>query len=399
MERRLSNSSRPARRRCLVLALLALTVVLGSGAAEARPNTHAPAISTWDTRASNIMFGYHRALFGTASSNILSYSANFASTSGVLLAQFGLHYVSYRRRDDEPIARGVSAGGVALFNFALSERYSNGVPPSAFAFYVGGVPTALISGRLNYLSVPAVLGIGVPLSPSPSVTLVPWVELSPGLNFDTRINEISTDDAIEAARDGTLTESEVENLVRQGLDAELKTSLGARAGLSAAFHLGERVDFNADLMIGGSAVALGGGLVIRWDELVPGVRPPGSFTCADFDARARACGGRRRLPERQPGEQPPVAPVQPAVRRTSPLTTPGQRAPAARQRNARPGASALPSGSRPGATGTGARPPPRRQPPPRTRPKPTPVAPPPGPATTPTPSPSDAFPPLRAAPP
>jgi hypothetical protein len=369
-----------------VLALaLALLV---PRAAAARPNTHAPAISTWDTRASNIVFGYQGALFGRTTSNILSYNANFASTSGVLLAQFGLHYISYKRRDDEPLARGVSAGGVALFNFPLSERYTNGVPPSAFAFYIGGVPTALIAGRLNFLSVPAVLGVGVPLSPSPSVTITPWLELSPGLNFDTRINEISTQEAIDAALDGTLTEDEVEDLVREGLDAELKTSLGARAGLSASFHLGERVDLDADLTLGGGAVSLGAGLVIRWDAIVPGVRPPSYGDCADVEERVRACRAGRRLPPRQrpPGEDAPRA--TPPTSGARPAVAPLRRAPA----TVRPGTTRTLPDPRTKPAARRVRPKPAT---PQTSPQPRTAPPPP----TPAPSPSDAFPPLKAAPP
>lgn len=368
-----------------MLALACTLALLVTRGAEARPNTHAPAISTWDTRASNIVFGYHSALIGRTTSNVLSYSANFASTSGVLLAQFGLHYISYRRRDGEPIARGVSAGGVALFNFPLSERYTNGVPPSAFAFYVGGVPTALIAGRLNFLSVPAVIGVGVPLSPSPSVTLTPWLELSPGLNFDTRINEISTQEAIDAALDGTLTQDEVEDLVRQGLDAELETSLGARAGLSAAFHLGERVDLNADLAIGGGALSLGAGLVIRWDEIVPGVRRRSYGDCADIDERVRACRAARRLPPREPAPTERLRVGTPPAR---PAAVPPRRAPTP----ARPGTTRSPTDTRtkPAVRRPQAKPVPTPQPSPQRTTTPPPQAPAPSP---------DAFPPLKAAPP
>jgi hypothetical protein len=399
------KNSRAVARRSSLLAWAALVLALSCwpAPAQARPNTHAPAISTWDTRASNIMFGYHGALFGRTSTSVLSYSANFASTSGVLLAQFGLHYVSYQPRDSEPVARGVSAGGVALFNFPLAERYSNGVPPSAFAFYIGGVPTALISGRLNYLSVPGVLGVGVPLSPGPSVTLTPWIELSPGLNFDTRINEVSTDEAIDAALDGTLTEAEVEDLVRQGLDAKLTTSLGARAGLSAAFHLGERVDLNADLMLGGGALTFGGGLVIRWDEMVPGVRPAAAFSCADIDERVRACRSRRGL-ERPHAPTPRMSPKPETAprRRARPSSTERRRAPTT-PRPPPPGTATHP-GTLPRSSATGARPgtrpsttstrAPAKKPVPRPGTKPAPAR-----TTAPAPSSSDAFPPLKAAPP
>jgi hypothetical protein len=390
MQRRPSQSLSLARRHTTVLGAWFVAVVLCLPASvHARPNTHALAISTWDTRASNIVFGYRRALFGSASTNILSYSANFASTSGILLAQFGLHYVSYRRTDGEPLARGVSAGGVALFSFPLSPRYTNGVAPSAFAFYVGAVPTALIAGRLNFLSVPGVLGVGVPLSPSPKVTLTPWLELSPGLNFDTRFNEVSTDAAIDAALDGTLTEAEVEDLVRQGLDANLETSLGVRGGLSAAFHVGERVDINADLTFGGGSVGFGGALVIRWDEMVRGVRPPGSFECEGLDARVRACRAARRAPGGQPRpQQPPAAGATvrpaPAPQRQAPASSTAPRPATTRPPSASPAPAA--------ATPRQQRPPPKRAPAPPPAPS-APVKP------APAPSPSDAYPPLKAAPP
>src|SRR6185295_13711640 len=99
-----------------------------SGTALARPNTHAPAISTWDGRASSVVLGIGHSLGGAGDFTRLSYNANFSSTSGVLSAQFGVHYLTYRDHDDSVLARGFSAGGVALFNFPLAERFANGIP-------------------------------------------------------------------------------------------------------------------------------------------------------------------------------------------------------------------------------------------------------------------------------
>src|SRR5690606_21342887 len=138
----------------------------------------------------------------------------------ILSAQFGAHYVTFEQDAAAPLARGVSAGGVALISLPLASRFDNGVPKSSFAFYIGGVPTAMFSGRLNFISVPLVLGVGLPFSPSPYVTFRPWVELSPGLNFDTRIDEVPARAAIQAAMDGTLTRDEVEDLIEEGLNIQ-----------------------------------------------------------------------------------------------------------------------------------------------------------------------------------
>jgi hypothetical protein len=248
-----------------------VATLLVSLAAEALPNTHAPAISTWDPRASSVVFGLGRAMSGDGSFTFTSYNANFSSTNGVLSAQFGAHYITFVDTEGGPTARGASASGVALISLPLASRFDNGVPRSAFAFYVGGVPTAMFSGQLNYISVPLVLGVGIPLSPSRYLTFRPWVELSPGLNFDTHIQGVSTDEAIQAAMDGTLTQEEVEDLVEEGLDIQRETTVGKRAGLSIAAHLGERVDFDVNLMLGAGhpgALSLGAGLVVRWDALV-----------------------------------------------------------------------------------------------------------------------------------
>jgi hypothetical protein len=381
--------------------LAALTLLTIGALASARPYTHAPAISTWDTRASSVVLGLGRAVSGDGAFTLASYTANFSSTNGILSAQFGAHYLTYQDTDASPTARGFSAGGVALINVPLSERLANGLPGSSFAFYIGGVPTALFSGQLNFISVPLVLGIGVPFSPSPWVSIRPWVELSPGLNFDSRIQAISTDEAIQAAMDGTLTQAEVEDLVEQGLNITRETSVGKRAGLSLAIHLGERVDFDSNLIIGAGhagSVALSGALVFRWDAMVPGVLPERArrerLDCASAEERFRSCSAARRA-------RPALRPRTPAPRHES-----------------RPGASSTRASGKkanaPSSTAKRRRPPTtpgsRRLGPPRRRKAPSPgtapakrAAPPPtttrAPAPPPRPQTTDELPPLMAAPP
>lgn len=287
--------------RVLALGSAVLLLLVLSPPASARPNTHAPAISTWDSRASSVVLGLGRAVSGTADFSTTSYNANFSSTSGVLSAQFGAHYVTYADGEASAVARGFSAGGVALFSFPLSERRASGIPGSAFAFYLGGVPTALFSGQRNFISIPLVLGVGVPFSPADVLTLSPWVELSPALNFDTRIQEISTDEAIQAAMDGTLTRAEVEDLVERGLDINRATNVGKRAGLALELHLGRDVDIDAHVTLGighQSAIGLGAAFVFRWDDMVPGIRPAGAdsaeLDCGELEARFRACPAAQR---------------------------------------------------------------------------------------------------------
>jgi hypothetical protein len=271
--------------------------------------------------------GLGRAVTGEGSMSRVSYNANFSSTNGVLSAQFGVHYLSYRDEDVGPLARGFSAGGVALISIPLAERFKNGVPRSNFGFYVGGVPTALFSGQLNFISVPLVLGIGLPLSPAPWLTIAPWLEISPGFNFDTEIKEISTASAIQSAMDGTLTRAEVEGLVEEGLEIKRENSVGKRAGLAVAIHLGERADIALNLTMGqghGSAAELGAGLVVRWDDIVPGVKA----------AMAK-----------HPGTELPAAPPAPApapVTSAPPPVTPVVM-PAAKTERRKPAAAAAPA--------------------------------------------------------
>jgi hypothetical protein len=244
------------------------------------------------------VFALGRAVSGEGDFTLASYNANFSSTSGILSAQFGAHYVTYSDDEAPSGARGFSAGGVALISLPLSTRSAEGIPGTTFAFYLGGIPTALFSGQRNFISIPLVLGVGLPLSPASAVTITPWAELSPGLNFDTRIQAVSTSEAIQSAMDGTLTRAEVEDLVEEGLDISRDTTVGTRAGVALALHLGRDVDLDANLMIGAghdSAIGLGAGLVFRWDSMVPGVLP-----AAERGDGAEIDEGSRRSLRRDP---------------------------------------------------------------------------------------------------
>jgi hypothetical protein len=345
----------------------------------ASPNTHAPAISTWDARASNVVLGYGQAVSGDGGYTRASYNANFVSTNGVLEAQFGVHYVTYQETDEASTARGVSAGGVALVNLPLSQAFENGVPGSAFAFYIGGVPTALFSGQRNFISIPLVLGIGLPYSPTPSLTFTPWVELSPGFNFDTRIQAVSTAAAIESARDGTLSRAEVEDLVEEGLDISQQTNVGKRAGLSFAVHVGERVDFDLNLSLGAghaSALALGAGLVFRWDTLVSELHEDQPRLDRSDCALLRSRCARERDPRRRAAPRPAPATRRPAV------TRPRTRQRQAQPTDGRPTSPAAPRRAQPGPL------------PRKASPAPPPAAPAPK-----KPAAIDELPPLQAAPP
>jgi hypothetical protein len=370
--------------------------------AAARPNTHAPAVSTWDPRASSVVAGLGRSVSGEGSFSFTSYNANFSSTNGMLSAQFGVHYMTFRSERDAVIARGVSAGGVALISLPLASRYDNGVPKSSFAFYIGGVPTAMFSGQLNFISVPLVLGLGLPLSPSPYVTFRPWVELSPGLNFDTRIDAVSTSDAVQAAMDGTLTREEVENLVEEGLNIERETTVGKRAGLSLAVHLGERVDIDGNLMLGAGspgALSLGAALVFRWDAMVHALGGAGARnepeSCTEIAARYhRQCPLRREPGQarpRRPSAAEPRRRAQPpssgVARPRAPHGTPG---PSTAPRVAPPAGSPAPAPTLPAGSTSGSS---SKKPAPSAAPA---VPAPPAPATRPKPG---ELPPLQAAPP
>lgn len=295
--------------------------------ATATAGTHAPAVSTYDTRASSIVFAYRHGFSDAGSFNTFSYNANFTSTTGRLSAQFGIHYVNFRQTGFDARAHGIGGSGVAVLEYPVAGRYEDGVPKVALALHLGGVPTAYISGERNFLTIPFVLGFGVPLSPHRLITLTPWYELAISANVDTIVRpEGVTIDSSSVVFDpqtqtASLKPGAVETALRKGVTIDVGVSVPMRAGLEAALHLGKSADLNLYGMFstlggafsGDSVKTLGGALVIRWDDIVPAVLPKPEAppeSCEAVERHFRACPNSRHwLSPEQRGQQPPAAPV------------------------------------------------------------------------------------------
>lgn len=303
----------------------ALAVCALGKPAGATAGTHAPAVSTYDTRASSIVFAYRHGFSSAGSFNTYSYNANFTSTTGRLSAQFGLHYVNYRQTDADTRAHGIGASGVAVLVFPVTDRYDDGVPKAALALHLGGVPTAYISGERNFLTLPFVLGFGVPLSPSRYVTFTPWYELALSANLDTivRPEGVTIDPSVVQydpnTGKATLPQGAVQAALEKGVTIDVGVSVPMRAGLEAQLHLGKSADLNlygmfstmGAIFSGDTVKTVGASLVLRWDDIVPSVLPKAE---QDF----------RRCPEPQPARAEPQA--QPVA--AQPVAPPPATAPA-----------------------------------------------------------------------
>ena len=330
------------RTRLILGSLPALVVSLLGHTAQALPGTHAPAISTFDTRASSVVLAYRHGSSDAGPFNAFSYNANFSNTTGKLSAQFGIHYVNFASKLNDKTAHGAGASGVALFVFPVAGRWDDGVPKAALSFYVGAVPTLYVSGERNYVTLPLVLGFGVPLSPHKAITFTPWFEIAPSANLDTVFkpaNITGGADAVVLNPDGTygLKTGAIEEAVKKGVTVDLNASVPMRAGLEAGIHLGQSVDFNLYTSIGtlgggfsGSSVfSLGAGLVFRWDDIVPAVLPEERRLehekCDVIEARFRSCPNSRQwLTPEQRAREPhgtPGAPT-PAPAATRPVPVP-----------------------------------------------------------------------------
>jgi hypothetical protein len=303
-----------------VAALVGAGLVGFSSPAGARPGTHPVVVTTWDARASSVLFVYRHGFMKGGGFNDVGYNANFSSTSGRLSAQFGLHYQSFTPSRDDPTAHGLSGTATAVIALPITARLDNGLPTVALGFYFGAAPTALISGPLNYVSIPAVLGVGLPVTPAKAVTFTPWFELSPGVNLDTEIHpfEFSQGDAVNLIDPVTgkveLTQDDVQRVVSDSVELKSSVSAGARAGLDLALHLTDHVDFNANIAVGSAGTAfsgpavvyVGGGFIWRWDDIVPAVLPADRRllreNCDDIEERFRSCPNSRRW------TPPPAAP-------------------------------------------------------------------------------------------
>jgi hypothetical protein len=264
--------------------------------------------------------------------NTFSYNANFSNTTGILSAQFGIHYVNFDAKANDSTAHGVGASGVALFVFPVAGRWADGVPKAAIAFDVGSVPTVYVSGQRQYVTLPLVFGFGVPLSPHKAITLTPWFEASFSANLDTVFK--STDitvqpDAVttKVNPDGTigvsLKDGAVEEAVKKGVSIDSGFYVPMRAGLEGDIHVSESVDFNLYSSIatlggafgGTSAFTLGAGLGYRWDAIVPAVLPVERRLeredCDAVEARFRSCpsSGKWLTPEQRANEAKPAVPT------------------------------------------------------------------------------------------
>ncbi|HEX2872301.1 MAG TPA: hypothetical protein VHP33_13615 [Polyangiaceae bacterium] len=308
------------------MAAALITTVLGRPAA-ATGGTHAAAVSTYDTRASSIVFGYRHGFSDAGSFNTFSYNANFTSTSGRLSAQFGIHYVNFLQSGVDTRAHGIGGSGVAVLVFPVAGRFEDGVPKVAVAMHLGGVPTAYISGERNFLTLPFVLGFGLPLSPSRFVTFTPWYEAAFAVNVDTIVRpEGVTIDSTSVEIDpatgtASLKPGAVQNALSKGVTIDVGVSVPMRFGLETAFHLGKSADLNLYGMfstIGGafsgdSVKTVGAALVVRWDDIVPAVLPKVEReereSCEATERRFRACPiSRTWLSPEQRGAAP-AAPV------------------------------------------------------------------------------------------
>jgi len=356
----------------LVAALGTLALVRPAGATA---GTHAPAVSTYDTRASSVVFGYRHGFSSAGSFNTFSYNANFTSTTGRLSAQFGIHYVNFLEAGADTRAHGIAGSGVAVLEFPTS-RYDNGVPKTAFALHLGGVPTAYISGERNFLTLPFVLGFGVPLSPAPWLTFTPWYELAISANVDTIVRpEGVTIDASMVQIDpqtgaASLKPGAVQSALSKGVTIDVGVSVPMRVGLEGALHLGKTADLNLYAMFstlggafaGASVKTVGAALVVRWDDIVPAVLPKAApeenESCEATERRFRACPNARFWLSPEQRGQAPAAPM-PSAHPTLPPTP----------TNVAPVPPATPSRAPVPA------PPPAQVPSPATPPPPSPVAP------------------------
>jgi len=322
----------------------AAVLLMGAGIVSITPNawalagTHPIVVSSWDARASNVSLEYRHGFMKGGGFNDVAYNADFSATSGMLSAQFGLHYVNFTAKEGDPTAHGLAATATALFHIPLTPRMDNGLPTAALAFAVGSAPTTLVSGSLNYVTIPLILGVGVPLSPSKLITFTPWFELSPSVNLDTEVKPytFNPSDFAGTGSNGqvTISSDQVTQIMTDSVKFKTNVKAGARGGLDLALHLSDAVDFAAGVALssagpafkGSTVTYVGGGIVWRWDEIVPAVLPADRRLlhekCDDVEERFKTCPNSRSW--RRPDEvaPPPGAPPPAAVPPTPPPSAP-----------------------------------------------------------------------------
>lgn len=327
--RGIRSSLRTSSLRALGPLALGSALLLAGGASEALSGTHPIVVSTWDTRASSVALEYQHGFMEYGGFNTVSYHANFSATSGVQSAQFGLYYVNFTRDEASATAQGIAASANAVFNIPVARRYENGLPLASIALSLGSAPTALVTGERNYVTIPVLAGFGVPVTPSKVITITPWFEFSPAVNLDTTIHpyEITEADRNRIIMNGMLTQADVEQLVSESLELETSFGVGARGGLDLALHVSDAFDFKANATLssvgtafsGNRVIYLGGGLVWRWDDIVPAVLPMEKRLlkepCDAIEARFRSCPRSRewRTPEQLQGAAAPTPASDPAA--------------------------------------------------------------------------------------
>ena len=282
------------------------------------------------------MLAYRHTSSDAGPLNTFSYNANFSNTTGVLSAQFGIHYVNFDAKTNDSTAHGVGASGVALFVLPVAARWDDGVPKAAIAFDIGSVPTVYVSGQRQYVTLPLVFGFGVPLSPHKAITLTPWFEASISANLDTvfKSTDISVDPSwVTVMQDPNnpsqtkvgLKDGAVEAAVKNGVSIDSGFYVPMRAGLEADIHVSQTVDFDLYSSIatlggafgGASAFTLGAGLSFRWDSIVPAVLPVDRRLeredCEAVEARFRSCpvSSKWLSPEQRGQESKPAEPTAP----------------------------------------------------------------------------------------
>lgn len=280
-------------------------------------------VSTWDARASSVVLGYHHGSFSGGGLDVVSYHANFSSTSGKLSSQFGMYYLALSE-PNASTSRGAAGSATAVFNLPVARRFDNGLPLAAIDFYVGSAPTALVSGERNYLTLPLVLGFGVPVTPVKALSIVPWFEFAPSFNLDTVIHpfEFTAQDASKYIDLSTgkikLTSDAVEQVVSKSVTLETSAAISARGGLDLSLHVSDYVDLTAGATLSSIGTAfsgtrvlyLGGGLIWRWDDIVPAVLPAekrlSHEACEDVEARFRSCPASHKWKSPEELQQPVV---------------------------------------------------------------------------------------------
>ena len=343
--------------------------LLSAGPAQGKPGTYGPIFGTWDTRASSITGGAQWGFMGSGHFHTASYFANFTATSGNLSSQFGVHYLNYDEGGGTDNLHGLGGTATAVFSLPMGERFANGVPRFALGFMLGGAPSALTSGELNYLTLPLVLGIGLPISPAPMFTITPWAAVAASVDLDSRFNSVSITSAeaqkfitYTCAKDPTTgvclkdssgkdvpdpttiqvkyTAQDAQNIVSKSVTLDIGANISARGGLRMALLMGD----TANLELGYTATQtgsfshaflahqLGLTLLVHWDSVVPAVLPAEtrliSEPCDAVERRFRMCPEAKKwiTPEKAPlcRAKPTLQPdaVGPRATPSAPLSPP-----------------------------------------------------------------------------